>query len=135
MPASENTSTLKKSMAASAPRCARMNVFQGMRLLRSGAGSTVVEKDALDGIAVDLVAEIAERVAQPCVAPAWIVSRELDDQFLNRRRRRWPAGSAFGGAIVFSSDELAIPTQDRIRRHEAGKVAEHLAAERIAAHR
>ena len=45
--------------------------------------------------------------------------------------------AAVGGAmaIVFCRDELAIPTQDRIRRHEAGKVAEHLAAERIAAHR
>jgi hypothetical protein len=97
-----------------------------------GRLETVVEKDALDGVAVALVAEIGERVAQPCVAPAWIVSRELDDQFLNRRRRRRPAGSTFGGAIVFCRDELAIPTQDGIRRHEAAKVAEHLAAERIA---
>jgi hypothetical protein len=49
---------------------------------------TVLEQDALDGVAIDLVAKIAERIAQPCIAPAWIVPREFDNQFLNRMRSR-----------------------------------------------
>src|SRR5438132_1488980 len=77
---------------------------------------SLLGEDALDGGAIDLVAEIAECVAQPGIAPARILAGKLDDQLLNPTRGRRPTGTAPARAVVLGGNELSIPAQDCVRR-------------------
>ena len=92
----------------------------------------VLVEDPLDGVAADDVAEIAERIAQPRVAPARVLGGELDHHRLNRFCRGRPAGTALGGAIVFGGDELAVPAQDGVRRQQVCHFAEHSSPKHLA---
>jgi hypothetical protein len=95
----------------------------------------VLVEDALDGVPINGVAEIAERVTQPRVAPTGVLGGELEHELLDRLCRARPTRSAFGGAIVFGSDELAVPAQDGVRRQQAGDVSQHSSRKHPAASR
>jgi hypothetical protein len=87
------------------------------------------EENALDGVAPDVMAEVAERAADARVAPAAVFTRhskhELDDVCSSTRLVR-PAPA---GAVVLLSVEPAVPAQQRIPRHQRVELRERFAPE------
>jgi hypothetical protein len=95
----------------------------------------VLGKDALDGIPSDLVAEVAERAADPGVAPAWVLGGELDDQALQRSGSARTASSSLRATVVLLGNELSVPAKDRVRRHQPGELRQRTSADRSALRR
>jgi hypothetical protein len=89
-------------------------------------------QDALDGIATQLVADVAERAANARVAPARVLGRQLNDQALDQLHGRRATWISSGTAVVLLRDELAVPAQDRVGRDDAVDLVQHLAAEHLA---
>jgi len=89
----------------------------------------VLEKDALDGVAAESVAEIAECAANPCVAPARVVRGESDDQLPYALRTGGATRSASSGAVILPGDELTVPAQNRVRCHQSGEFVQHASAQ------
>jgi len=92
----------------------------------------VLGKDALDRVSSELVTEVTECAAEPGVSPARVLGGELDDQALQRSGRAGSRASSSRGAIVLLRDQLAIPAQDRVGRHQATEPVQHAATERFA---
>nr|WP_275942121.1 hypothetical protein [Haliangium ochraceum] len=85
-----------------------------------------------DGRAADVMAEVAERVADACVAPAGVFSCHAHEKRLNLAGGLRASERAFGAAVVLLGDEVAISAQDRVGRDDAGVLAEQLATEGFA---
>ena len=129
-PASVNTSTVNRSAAARPSQCVCRNVFQGMRRLRSGAGSIPWSvQDPLHRGPSDLVAEVRERPADPCVPPLGILDRHPDHERGHVTSRHRPASTAAGAAVVRLGDQSPVPAENRVRRDDAGDL--HQGAVRV----
>ena len=127
-----STSTLKKSVAATAPQCALRKVFQGVVLPRSGAGSMPcsVSEDALAGRPSEVEAQVLEYTAKPRVAPRWILARHRQQLLDLVTSGGWTAGTAADTTpIVLRSDLLAVPPKDGLRRRERRHLGQKLSAE------
>jgi hypothetical protein len=64
-----------------------------------------------------------------------VFGRELDDQAPQRGSWAGSCAASSTRAVVLLGDELAVPTQDRIGRHEAAELVQDAAAERSALRR
>ena len=71
-----------------------------------------------DRASCDLVAKIVERASDPRVAPVSVLQGHSDDELTNLVHDLRPAGPAPIAAIVFPRDQVSMPAQERVRRHE-----------------
>ena len=92
----------------------------------------MVFENALDGVAPEDVAEIAKSTAEPRVAPSWVLRRELHQHLFQPDGRAWTTEAAFGRAVVFVGNQVAIPAQDSVRRQQAGDLLEPFPAKHLA---
>jgi len=76
-PTAEMASTVKKSAAAIAPRCALVKVAQDVFLERSGV-DTVLLQNSLDRAATDLVAEVAQGALEARISPSRVLCGHLE---------------------------------------------------------
>ena len=134
-PASVSTSTVKKSVAAIESKWAFKKVAQGIRRRREGAGSTVLEEDALDGVAGEDVSKVAQGVTNPRVAPARILRGEPDDEVPKCCGRPRTTGSAPSSTVVLGGDELTVPAKNRVGRHKSGELVQRASAQHSALRR
>ena len=133
-PASVSTSTVNRSQAVRPSQCACRNVFQGMRRLRSGAGSipwscrircTVVRAISWPRF------ESAPRIR---VYPHWgILDRHPDHERGHVTSRHRPASTAAGAAVVCLGDQSPVPAENRVRRDDAGDLHQDAPSEFLAA--
>jgi len=96
---------------------------------------SVVGEDALDRVSSELVTEVAERAAEPGVAPGRVFDCELDHQAVQRSGRAGSCASSSGRAVVLVRDEFAVPAQNRIGRHQAAELVQNAATEGFALRR
>ena len=90
-------------------------------------------QDVADGLVAHVVAEISECADNAVVAPATILDRELDDQLLDDAINPGPTGVApLRRAIELLGDESSMPTQDRLRTHDARDLRKYLAPQPFA---
>ena len=82
--------------------------------------SAIVEQNALDRVAPDFVAEIAEGASDSRVSPTRVVTGYSDDQLLDLRRSLWASSAAGEAAIVLLGDQPAVPSKQRVWRHQPG---------------
>ncbi|WP_233104200.1 hypothetical protein [Haliangium ochraceum] len=85
-----------------------------------------------DGRAANVMAEVAERIADACVAPAGVFSGHAHNERLNLAGGLRAARRTLGAAVVLLGDEVAIPAQDGVGRDDAGVFAQQLASEGFA---
>ena len=78
----------------------------------------VLQQDALHGIARNFMAEVVQRAAQARIPPARILSGHANDESGDVRLGAWPSRPALAGAVVLGCDQIAVPPQQRIRRHD-----------------
>src|SRR4051812_24958659 len=103
------------------------------RLAALGRGfQAMLGEDALDRVSSKLVTKVAEHAEDPGVAPGRVLGGELDDQALQRSGRAGASTSSSSSAVVLVRDELAVPAQDRVGRHEAGELLQDAATKRLA---
>ena len=134
-PASVSTSTVNRSQAVRPSQGACRNGFQGMR--RAPLGSRVdpvVVQDPLHRGPSDLVAEVRERPADPCVPPLGMLDRHPDHERGHVTARHRPAATAAGAAVVCLGDQSPVPAENRVRRDDAGNLHQDAPAELLAAH-
>jgi len=75
-----------------------------------------------DSVARDFVAQIVESPAETRVTPGWIFSRHFDDQISDILLRSWPSWATLLGAVVLGCNQIAVPPQQRVRRHDRTKL-------------
>ena len=114
--------TVNRSQAVRPSPCACRNVFQGMRPAPLGSRvDPVVVQDPLHRGPSDLVAEVRERPADPCVPPLGILDRQPDHARGHVTSRHRPASTAAtGAAVVCLGDHSPVPAENRVRRDDAG---------------
>ena len=64
------------------------------------------------------MAEVVQRAAEACIPPARILSGHANDEFGDFRLRAWSSRPPLTGAVVLGCDQIALPPQQRIRRHD-----------------
>ena len=134
-PASVITSTVNRSQAVRPSQCACRTVFPGMRRLRSGAGSIPWScRIRFNRGPSDLVAEVRERSADPCVPPLGMLDRHPDHERGHVTSRHRPASTAAGAAVVCLGDQSPVPAENRVRRDDAGDLHHDAPSEFLAAH-
>ena len=94
----------------------------------------VVLEDRLDRIAGDVVPEVRPRAADTPVAPRRVLVREANHERGEVRLGARATRAALLRAVVLPGDQQAIPTQNRLGRHDAGDVGEAPSAEGLAFH-
>ena len=94
----------------------------------------VVVQDPLHRGPSDLVAEVRERPADPCVTPLWILDRHPDHERGNFASRHRPASTAAGAAVVCLGDQSPVPAENRVKRDDAGDLHQDSPSEFLAAH-
>ena len=130
-----STSTVNRSQAVRPSQGACRNVFQGMRRLRSGAGSIPWScRIRVTVVRANLVAEVRERPADPCVPPLGILDRHPDHARGHVTSRHRPASTAAGAAVVCLGDQSPVPAENRVRRDDAGDLHQDAPSELLAAH-
>src|SRR6266496_3292293 len=90
----------------------------------------MLDEDSLDSVAANHVTDVSKSSADPRVTPARVVGAKADDELSNGDRARWTPRAAPSSAIVLLGDELAVPTQDRVRRHDAVELFEYSTPQR-----
>ena len=127
---------MKKSAAARPSYCAAKNVFHGVRVRRSGAGSmpSVVRKDRVDRVAGDVVAEEVHPAADARVAPGRVLRRHADHERGDVRLNTRATGAALRRAVVLVGHASTVPAQDGVGGHDAGDVREAASAEDLPCH-
>ncbi len=134
-PASVSTSTVNRSQAVRPSQCACRNVFQGMRRLRSGAGSipwscrirfTVVRAISWPRF------ESAPRIR---VYPHWGCSTAIRTTRAATSRRviGRPRPRRALPSYVWA-DQSPVPAENRVRRDDAGDLHRHAPSAFLAAH-
>ena len=89
-------------------------------------------QDVPHSLIPDGVAEIGQRAHHSVVAPAGILSRHFDDQLLQFRLDRRPAGiAALFGSIELLRNELPVPSQNGVRLGNAGDLCQRLPPEAL----
>ena len=94
----------------------------------------VVVQDPLHRGPSDLVAEVRERPADPCVPPLGILDRHPDHARGHVTARHRPASTAAGAAVVCLGDQSPVPAENRVRRDDAGDLHQDAPSELLAAH-
>ena len=94
----------------------------------------VVVQDPLHRGPSDLVAEVRERPADPCVPPLGILDRHPDHARGHVTSRHRPASTAAGAAVVCLGDQSPVPAENRVRRDDAGDLDPDAPSEFLAAH-
>ena len=94
----------------------------------------VVVQDPLHRGPSDLVAEVRERPADPCVPPLGILDRHPDHARGHVTSRHRPASTAAGAAVVCLGDQSPVPAENRVRRDDAGDLHPDAPSEFLAAH-
>ena len=94
----------------------------------------VVVQDPLHRGPSDLVAEVRERPADPCVPPLGILDRHPDHARGHVTARHRPASTAAGAAVVCLGDHSPVPAENRVRRDDAGDLHHDAPSELLAAH-
>ena len=94
----------------------------------------VVVQDPLHRGPSDLVAEVRERPADPCVPPLGILDRHPDHARGHVTSRHRPASTAAGAAVVCLGDQSPVPAENRVRRDDAGDLHQDAPSELLAAH-
>ena len=94
----------------------------------------VVVQDPLHRGPSDLVAEVRERPADPCVPPLGILDRHPDHEHGHVTSRHRPASTAAGAAVVCLGDQSPVPAENRARRNDAGDLHQDAPSEFLAAH-
>jgi hypothetical protein len=97
-------------MASACPACVRF--------------AAVPPQDPLDRVAANLVAEVVQRADQPRVPPGRVLRRHPHDELFYVDSDSGTPGPAARRAIVLAGDQLAVPAQDRVRRDQAGELAQ-----------
>ena len=95
----------------------------------------MVVQDPLHRGPSDLVAEVRERPADPCVPPLWILDRYPDHERGHVASRHRPASTAAGAAAVCLGNQPPVPAENRVRRDDAGDLHQDSPAEFLASHR
>ena len=126
---------MNRSQAVRPSQGACRNVFQGMRRLRSGAGSipwscrirfTVVRAISWPRF------ESAPRIR--VYPPLGMLDRHPDHARGHVTSRHRPASTAAGAAVVCLGDQSPVPAENRVRRDDAGDLHHDAPAEFLAAH-
>jgi len=94
----------------------------------------MVEEDALDRSPPDLVTEMAQRVSQPGVAPAWVLARHANEQGGDVLVGCRPTKPAPLRPVVLLRHEPSVPPKDGVGRHDTGDLVEALAPKELALH-
>ena len=94
----------------------------------------VVVQDPLHRGPSDLVAEVRERPADPCVPPLGMLDRHPDHARGHVTSRHRPASTAAGAAVVCLGDHSPVPAENRVRRDDAGDLHHDAPSELLAAH-
>ena len=94
----------------------------------------VVVQDPLHRGPSDLVAEVRERPADPCVPPLGILDRHPDHERGHVASRHRPASPAAGAAVVGLGDQAPVPAKDRLRGGDTSDLRQDLPAEFLASH-
>ena len=89
----------------------------------------VLLENPLDRVATDNVTDIAKCAADSRVAPPWIRLGHRDDKCPDSFRGTGTPGAASLAAVILLSDQLSVPTQDRVRGDNAAKLAQRRATE------
>src|SRR6266849_6526022 len=129
-----STSTVKKSAAARPSQCAARNVFQGVFVPRSGAGSTPWSLRSLIVLRATSWPETLQPAADACVAPGRVLGRHAYHERGDVRLGGRATGASRPGAVVLLGDEPPIPTGDGVGSHDSGDVREAASAEDLAFH-
>jgi hypothetical protein len=74
----------------------------------------------------------SERATDARVTPARVLGGELNDQALQRGGRAGAGALSFSGAVVLLGDELAVPAQDGVGRHQSGELFQRTSADEAA---
>src|SRR5215831_6066768 len=96
---------------------------------------SMLVQDPLDRVAANHVTDVSKGSTNPRVTPARVVGGKADDERLNGDRAGWTPRAAPSCAVVLLGDELAVPAQDRGRRHDAVDLREHPPPQYAALHR
>lgn len=96
------------------------------RLLSSLASrlNAVSTKNVSDRIPTDFMTQIHQGVANPSISPPFIVRRHPNHQLCNSFWRGRPAPSPASPRIVFLGNQLPVPAQQGLWRHDAGNLPE-----------
>ena len=125
-PRGVQTSTVKKSAAASTSQWAASNSRQVVRFFRSGAGSRPRSLSTLAmGAPRDLMTEVAEGTPNTGVAPLAVLGGHPDDEPADRVHDPWAARSATAAAVVLPRDQLSMPAEEGIGRDQGVQVTEY----------
>jgi hypothetical protein len=130
-----STSTVKKSAAARPSQWAAKNVFQGVFVPRSGAGSMPWSLR----IALIVLRDTAwpRRFTPPrmrCSPRSGSLGRYAYHERSDIRLSARSTGASRLRAVVFLGDEPPIPMQNGVGRHDASDVGEAAPAENLAFH-
>jgi len=80
------------------------------------------KQDVLDSIARDFVAQVEESPAQARVTPGRIFFRHADDKADNIQLRWRPSRATLLGSVVLGRNQVSIPAQKRVGRHDSTKL-------------
>ena len=82
----------------------------------------------------DLVAEVRERRADPCVPPLGILDHHPDHERGHVTSRHRPTSTAAGATGVCLGDQSPVTAENRVRRDDAGDLHHDAPSELLAAH-
>ena len=134
-PASVSTSTVNRSQAVRPLPVRLQERLPGHAPAPLGSrADPVVVQDPLHRGPSDLVAEVRERPADPCVPPLGILDRHPDHERAHVTSRHRPASTAAGAAVVCLGDQSPVPAENRVRRDDAGDLHPDAPSEFLAAH-
>src|SRR5258705_4789595 len=84
---------------------------------------SVLRQDSLDRVSADGVPEICKRPGSGCT-PSRVVARHLEDQALDLAGDPRSTRTASRAPVVFPSDVLPVPAEQRIRRDDRRDLVE-----------
>ena len=134
-PASVSTSTVNRSQGREALPGRLQERLPGHAPAPLGSRvDPVVVQNPLRRGPSDLVAEVRERPADPCVPPLGMLDRHPDHERGHVTSRHRLASTAAGAAVVCLGDQSPILAENRVRRDDAGDLHPDAPAELLAAH-
>jgi len=90
---------------------------------------TVLLKDVGNSTAADLVAKIAQRPLYSPVAPIAVLRGHADHPLLILILRARASRAKLLAAIILSSDQIPVPSPERLRRNDGGQFVKHTPAQ------
>ncbi len=113
--------------------CERMNSFHVVVFRRSGAGPHPMPfQDVADGLVAHSTARVRHRSSNPIVSPRAIFRCDAYNQLFVFFVDAWSSWMrAILGTIELPRDKLAVPSEDRLRPHDARHLFERSPADTI----